>query len=185
VLQSLKELIRPPPAVTAPLTRRAVLLFQAGAGAGPDAQLQSAGREVGERGDLAAGPRQRAQGRQEDRRSDGDRAGHGSRGCQGQGAVQQRGVTEQQVVTGPQGVQADPLGVARRSGDITERVERRRRVQQHGPDPDLHSHPPTDAVTSSSQAVKTAGPAQSPAVPVPPVAHNHTSPRVGPVSLAV
>jgi hypothetical protein len=61
------------------------------------------------------------------------------------------------VVTGPQGVQAGPLGVTRRSGDVTERVERRRRAQQHSPDPDLHSHPRTDDVTSPSQAARPTG----------------------------
>jgi len=75
----------------------------------------------------------------------------------GSGCCPTAGVTEQQVVTGPQGVQAGPLGVTRRSGDVTERVERRRRAQQHSPDPDLHSHPRTDDVTSPSQAARPTG----------------------------
>ncbi len=51
--KGLEELVRAPPAVSAPLTCRAVLLLRARAG--PDAQLQSAGGEVGEGGDLPAG----------------------------------------------------------------------------------------------------------------------------------
>ncbi len=161
--KGLEELVRAPPAVSAPLTCRAVLLLRSRAG--PDAQLQSAGGEVGEGGDLPAG--------QTSGRRDGRKTADPMVIVRVTAAAAARVRVLSSRRWSPAHSESRPARSAWRADPATSRERRTAPPRPAARPPPGPPQPPhTDDVTSSSQAARPTGASPSPASPVPHVIQN-------------